>query len=201
MTDRNAGPAPSSTDLGLLERVRARDATAWRFLVDVYGPLVHSWCVQQGLGAEDRADVVQETFMAVAAHIDGFRRDRPGDTFCGWLLTITTNKIRDHHRRQRGRPAAAGGSDHARRLADLPAAPDPPDDAEPDAAGAVLRRALDLIRADYDPQTWQAFWRTAVGGEASAAVATALGMSPNAVRKAKARILRRLRSDLEGLWP
>jgi hypothetical protein len=34
------------------------------------------------------------------------RHDRPGDTFRGWLWTVTRNKIRDFHRGRAGDPSA-----------------------------------------------------------------------------------------------
>jgi DNA-directed RNA polymerase specialized sigma24 family protein len=47
----------------------------------------------------DAADVSQDVFAAVARHIADFRRERPGDSFRGWLWTITRNKVRYHWRR------------------------------------------------------------------------------------------------------
>src|SRR5690349_18372378 len=69
---------------------------------------------------EDAADVAQEVFRTVAARIQDFRRDRPGDTFRGWLWTITRHKIGDHLRRLQRQPSAAGGSDAQMGLLNLP---------------------------------------------------------------------------------
>ena len=80
---------PGSTAASLLEQARAHDPAAWRRLVALYGPLVYSWARRWGLPAEDAADVVQEVFRAVVAHLGQYRRDRPGDTFRGWLWTIS----------------------------------------------------------------------------------------------------------------
>ena len=35
------------------------------------------------------------------------------------------------------------------------------------AEDALLHRALDVIRGEFEPRTWQAFWRTAVDGRAA----------------------------------
>ena len=43
--------------------------------------------------------------------MDLIRRDRSGDSFRGWLWTITQNKIRDQFRYRQGAPQAEGGSD------------------------------------------------------------------------------------------
>ncbi len=53
-----------------------------------------------------------------------FHKDSPGDTFRGWLRRITTNKVRDHFRRESRRPRATGGTTAQLRLSELPAAED-----------------------------------------------------------------------------
>jgi RNA polymerase sigma-70 factor (ECF subfamily) len=58
-----------------------------------------------------------------------------------------------------------------------------------------------LVRAEYEEQTWQAFWRVVVDAQKPADVAEELGMSLAAVYQAKSRVLRRLHQqfgDLEG---
>src|SRR5436305_2049300 len=100
-----------TTSLSLLERARAHDPTAWHRLVRLYQPLVLSWCARGGVNATDAEDVGQEVFTAAAGALDRFRRDRPGDTFHGWLRAITRNQILLLFRRGRGRPRAEGGSD------------------------------------------------------------------------------------------
>ena len=107
----------NETSLTLLEQVRANHAEAWDRLVDLYAPLVRYWGRRSQLGDEDVAEVFQETFRAVATHIQSFRRDRKDDSFRGWLRTITTNKIRDHFRRLDGQAIAEGGSVGQMKLA------------------------------------------------------------------------------------
>jgi RNA polymerase sigma-70 factor (ECF subfamily) len=63
----------------------------------------------------------------------------------------------------------------------------------------VVRRALELMREDFEPATWQACWRTVAEDQPTAEVATALGISENAVYIARSRVLRRLRRELDGL--
>jgi RNA polymerase sigma-70 factor (ECF subfamily) len=65
-----------------------------------------------------------------------------------------------------------------------------------EAESELLHRALEMIRGEFEPKTWQAFWQTAVEGRAAADVAADLGMTPGAVRVAKSRVLHRLRADL-----
>ncbi|MBI3464738.1 MAG: sigma-70 family RNA polymerase sigma factor [Planctomycetes bacterium] len=195
----------SSTSRSLLERVKANEQAAWDRLVTLYAPLVCHWCRRWDLQEHDVADVFQEVFQAVVTHIAAFRRDLQGDTFRGWLRTITQNKVNDHLRRMGREPRAAGGTHAQIRLAQFP-------DREPAADGALEEtsseddlerslfwRCLDLIRGEFEERTWQAFWRTAVDGQIAREVAAELGMSAGAVRVAKCRVLRRLRQELGDL--
>jgi DNA-directed RNA polymerase specialized sigma24 family protein len=58
-----------STSSGLLQRVRENDQDGWRRLVRLYGQLVLYWCRRANVPRDDRADVFQEVFRAVARHI------------------------------------------------------------------------------------------------------------------------------------
>ena len=189
-----------STSSSLLDRVKARDDAAWRRLVGVYSHLVLYWCRCAGIRREDRVDVCQDVFRAVAVNIDGFRRDQASGTFRGWLRTITRTKVVDHVRRQNRQPAATGGSDAQERFL---AIPDNDASSVPEAGdqekAIIVNETLDLIRPEFEDRTWQAFWRSTVEGQRSGAVAEVLEMTPGAVRQAKSRVLRRLREELNQL--
>ena len=193
-----SGPASAfRTSPSLLMRVQENDQGAWTRLVNLYAPLVYHWCRRAQLNGEDMADVFQETFRPVARRIHDFRRDRAGDSFRGWLRTITLNKVRDHFRRQAQEPSAAGGTDAQLQLS---AAPDPlsleEDDSEQQIVHLLLHRTLEEIRGEFEPRTWQAFWQVQIDGQTTADVGAALGMTAAAVRKARLRVLARLRDQL-----
>jgi RNA polymerase sigma-70 factor (ECF subfamily) len=193
------GPAElGSTSSGLLGRVKAGESQAWARLAELYGPTVYRWCRQCGVAAADAADVCQEVFCSVAANIARFRREKPGDSFRGWLWTVTRNKAQDHFRRQAGEPNAFGGSQHQDFLAELPAEiAESSGSFPPPTDRALVRRAMETVRKEVEPSSWQAFWRMTVEGHSSADVARDLGLTPSAVRQAKYRLLRRLREELE----
>jgi RNA polymerase sigma-70 factor (ECF subfamily) len=203
----------------LIERVREDDCAAWDRLVSLYAPLVAHWCRRRRLPDDDMADVFQEVFQAVAGHIANFRNDRRQDTFRGWLRTITLNKVNDHFRKRQREPRAIGGSEALERFSRLPApvatdeisidpassAAQSAETATPDELPAaddagverqLFQRGLELIRGEFEPRTWQAFWRTAVEGRSAKDVGADLAMSPGAVRVAKSRVLQRLREEL-----
>ena len=191
------GQNGSSSGLSLAIRLRDGSPDAWRELVDLYGPLVDSWCRRAGLSEPARADVGQEVFLSVHRGIAGFDAKRPGATFRGWLWTIARNAVLLSLRRNKIQ--AAGGSTAQERLAQVV---DPwPDDLQIDPpttgeTASLLQRALDQIRPTVDPATWDAFWNTTVLGRSATEVADELGLTPANVRKIKSRMLRRLRQQL-----
>jgi RNA polymerase sigma-70 factor (ECF subfamily) len=166
--------------------------------MDLYRPLVLSWCVRQGVRAEDAEDVSQEVFTAAAAALPAFRHDRPGDTFRGWLRGITRNHALMHFRRNQKQPAAEGGSSARLELENVPdpltASQDEPEEAA--AVNRLYRRALEYVRSEFNARHWHAFWLTAIDERAPAEVAAQLDMTPAAVRQAKSRVLRRLKQEL-----
>ncbi len=187
----------TGTSRSLLDAARLQNPDAWERMVSLYAPLVLHWCRQWGLREDDAADVFQDVFQAVAAHLAGFRQDASRGTFRGWLRTITHNKVNDAFRRRRREPPGVGGSEAQAQLTQLPEPPPLNDDGSTDAAvSALLRRGLELIQCEFEPQTWQAFWLTAVDGRPPKDVADELGMSGGAVRVAKSRVLHRLRVAL-----
>jgi RNA polymerase sigma-70 factor (ECF subfamily) len=195
--DESANNQPATrTSLSLLDRVRANDGEAWRRFVRLYSPLVYSWAKRCGLQNQDAADVLQEVFHSVARNISRFHAD-PTGSFRGWLWAITRNKVRDHFRAMETAPV--GGSEMQHRMQAIP-------DDEPESWSregdcsrvGLVNRAAELIRDDFEPHTWQAFWRLTVENHPARDIAADLGMTPDAVYQAKARVLRRLREELDG---
>lgn len=193
-------PQDNETSLTLLDRLRADQGDAWERMLELYAPLVRYWCRKCELPTEDTADVFQETFRAVAAHIGDFDKDDQRGSFRGWLRTITANKIRDHYRRQAGKALAPGGTAAQMHLQSMPdPLADMDQDAELDVMSDALQRVLSWIEGDFEERTWTAFYRAQIEEHATDDIAADLGLTPAAVRKAKYRVLRRLREELEGI--
>jgi RNA polymerase sigma-70 factor (ECF subfamily) len=182
----------------LLERVKAKDEGAWERMVSLYAPLVDHWSRKAGLQEADVADVRQEVFLAVARKIQDFRRDRAGDTFRGWLRTITQHRLTDHWRQTRGGPLT-GGSGPGELLRQMPAAQESSEASATEETQILYRRALELIHRDFEERSWQAFWRVVIEGQRPGDVAADLQMTANAVYLAKGRVLARLREEFTGV--
>lgn len=190
---------PSSsgtTSLSLLERARCRDSEAWRRLVQLYSPLVFYWARRIGLGEADAADLVQDVWHSVTTTLERFQRDPETGTFRGWLWTIARNKANDFYRK-RASLLPTGGTD-AQQLFQNIANEEPEDDTGVENHG-LLHRALELIRPEFQEQTWRAFWRMTVDGWTAKDTGQELGMAANAVHQSKFRVLRRLREEMAGL--
>lgn len=188
-----------STSRSLLAGAKRDEPLAWERIVRLYAPLVASWCRRWGVAEQDLGDVLQDVFAAVAGHLNRFRKEKPGDTFRGWLSTIVRNKVRDHFRRRTSEPAATGGTEAALQMQQIPdpdALDDLPDCSDDLQYDELLLKALDSIRSEFHERTWQAFWRVVVEGRTAVDAGAEIDMKPGAVRVAKSRILMRLRREL-----
>ena len=183
-----------STNLSMLERLRRPgEQEAWRQFVVLYTPLLWHWARRLGLPDQEIPDFLQEVLLLLVRKMPEFVY-APGGRFRGWLWTVLVNKYRERRRKAPAPRQAESG------LLDGVAEPDPiPAFDEAEYRQHIARRALELMRAEFQPTTWQACWESVVGGKSSDVVARELGLSPGAVRVAKFRVLTRLRTALDGL--
>jgi RNA polymerase sigma-70 factor (ECF subfamily) len=182
-----------TTSLSLLERLRggARPQD-WERFVALYTPLLYRWAGQAGAQEADSADLVQEVFTLVYQKLTTFAHQRPG-SFRAWMRTALVNRWRDLCRRRSARP----GLVDEQRLDALPALAGAAQENEDFEQLVAL--ALELIRPEFQPRTWQAFWEFFIAGQEAGAVAQRLGVSVGVVYGAKCRVLRRLREELDGM--
>lgn len=196
----------NSTSRSLLNDARSADVAAWERLVKLYTPLVASWCRRWGVAEQDIADVLQEVFSAVATHLGRFRKDRPSDTFRGWLNVIARSKTVDYFNSRKNEPAGAGGTEASMRIQEVRDSvthsvngTEISADDEDGIFNDVLLRALNSIKVEFHDRTWQAFWKVVVEGRLTCDVAAELNMKPGTVRVSKSRVLLRLRQELGDL--
>jgi len=195
-----------STSSNLLSQLGRHDAEAWRQFVQMYGPVVRYWIRRARLSHSDLADVFQDVFLAVSRNVKDFQRETGVAKFRAWLKTITNSKVQDHFRRQGKQPADAfGGSTALLRLNELA---DESLDADEQSDVALshsedtflAQRTLQIVKKEFSDQSWNAFYRTAIDGLTSQEAAAELGMTPLAVRKAKSRVMQRLKAALDGAF-
>jgi RNA polymerase sigma-70 factor (ECF subfamily) len=164
----------------------------WERLMAVYEPLLKIWLMRAGVHAADADDLVQEVLIVVVRRVAEFDRQHSG-AFRGWLRAILANHLKKYFRQ---RPKIVAQLDleqlcqsDSRLARDL--------DSEHDEF--LARRALQTVQRDFSTATWNAFRRQVLDGESPEVVASELGLTLNAVIKAKSRVLKRVRDELRGL--
>ena len=183
----------NKTPVSLLERLRQPgNQSAWDRFVDLYAPLLYYWGRQAGLQEPDVADLVQDVFLILLSKLPEFAYDRER-SFRGWLRTILLNQWRTHLRRRTEKSLDNGNAhfveaDNVNTLMDK------------EYEDYLISRAFHVMKTDFQPTTWQACWEHVACGRPVGEVASELGITVKAVYVAKARVLRRLREELEGLW-
>jgi RNA polymerase sigma-70 factor (ECF subfamily) len=181
-----------TTPASLLDQMRRPDAAAaWERFARLYTPVLLSWARGLGLQDHDAADLVQNVFAVLIQKLPTFHYE-PGKSFRAWLHTITLNKWRDMLR-HRVRLRECGDAVLAQQVAEAEDLFD-----EREYRQQVVARALQLMRRDFQPATWRAFWDHVVCGRAAAEVAADLGLTTGAVYSATCRVLDRLRKELKG---
>ena len=184
-----------STSTSLLRRLRKPNAEdAWRRFVFLYTPLIYRWARNNGFNSADSSDLVQAVFAKLLVKLPEFEYD-PSRRFRAWLITIVRNQATDYWRRAKFNTLGPEGI--AEKIPDSFASEDFLEEREYRAF--LVSRARQLMETEFEPLTWQACWKYVAEGQSAADAGRELGISANAVRVAKCRVLRRLRQELAGL--
>jgi RNA polymerase sigma-70 factor (ECF subfamily) len=183
------------TSMSLLERLRLPDNPRdWDRLVELYQPLLLTWAKRAGLQDADAADLVQDVFAHLHRKLPEFQYD-PSRSFRAWLRTVTLNLWRGRQRK-----ASARNENTPIDRVPEPESEDPAAEFwEADFNKHLTARALEIMREEFQPATWKAFWDVVVEGRAPEEVARDLGMSTGAVYAARHRVKTRLKEELAGL--
>ncbi len=184
-----------TTQTSLLIRLRtSEDSDAWFRFVRIYTPLIQHWVKQLGVEANQADDLIQDIFVVLLGQVS-MLANRPPDSFRAWLRTITLNKCRDWFRHQNRKS-------NPKLLERIESAIEDPNSLllEKEYQTFVAQSALQLMRDTFSETTWRACWEHVAQGKSAKAVAEELGITENAVYLARGRVLKRLRSELEGLW-
>ncbi|MFO0978900.1 MAG: sigma-70 family RNA polymerase sigma factor [Planctomycetaceae bacterium] len=184
-----------STSVNLLRRLKSANAeAAWERFTELYVPLIFYWARQHGLNSADASDMVQDVLSALVIQLPQFDYDAQR-RFRGWLHTVTLNRAKDWQRRQKRQPGTTTSSFIER----LPQTSPPDLFDETEYRAYLVDRARRLIAAEFEQVTWDACWKYVTEDRSANDVALELGISANAVRVAKCRVLKRLREELAGL--
>jgi RNA polymerase sigma factor (sigma-70 family) len=186
------------TRASLLLQIRdGANQAAWQEFVNLYGPVVYGFARKRGLQDADAADIVQDVLRSVSLSIGRLDYDRHQGTFRGWLFTVTRNKVFNFLSARRIRPQGSGDTTTNQLLDSRPNGSDDSEVWELEYQRRLAALAMGRIKEEFQANTWQAFWLTAVEGVGALEVAKQLRMSPGAIYVAKSRVLARLRDEVE----
>jgi RNA polymerase sigma-70 factor (ECF subfamily) len=191
----------SDTSASLLDRLRkAPGSSEWQRFVDLYSPLIRGWLRRHSLAPHDSDDVVQEVMTVIVRKLPAFQKEPRTGAFRGWLRSITVNCVREFWHRRCGKAGTVASADVDKVLNEL-------EDPASDLSGLwdrehdrhVMQQLLEMIRPNFEANTWKAFCRVALDGLSATETAAELGMTVNAVFIAKSRVMTQLRQEAQGL--
>lgn len=186
-----------STSLSLIQRLADADGQHpdWERFDSLYRPLLVYWAERYlSMQRPVAEELAQDVLVALIDKLPQFSPNM-GNGFRAWLRTVTLNKGRDYLRKQKRQPRHLDsglakqlpGEDEIEFLSDQ------------EYNFQLARHALQRMKDEFQEATWKACWLLVVEGVPGEEVASQLGISRNAVYLSKARVLRRLRQELQGL--
>jgi RNA polymerase sigma-70 factor (ECF subfamily) len=194
--DSHYSSDPLATSESMLAGVRAGEASGWWRLAGAYSSLIYDWSKRAGLQDADAQDVLQEVLLSVYRKVGDFQHKVRVKSFRGWLWMITRRKIYDVYH-AKANIYSLSSSAAALLQMDCPVCVEEAGDNRSQNAKLEFLgflEELEAVRQEFNPRLWQAFWRTAVEEGPASDVGAELGMTANAVRVAKHRVLQRIRS-------
>lgn len=180
-----------STSSSLIRDLKNFRPERWEGFVLVYSPLIRFWIARKSIHPQAVDDILQDCLRSIFTGIEHFERNADLGSFRGWLRTIVHRRVSDHLR-------SLGPERQASQIVldgiETPGQRDPDEiEVEQQALHELKARAMELVRRSTAEKTWQMFWLSAVEEMPTAEIAARFGVSKDAVRVAKGRVLNRLR--------
>lgn len=166
---------PETDDEARQARLALLDPAAFAPLYQRRRPQVYALCYRAAGNVPDAEDLTSQVFHKAFARLETFT----GGSFEKWLITIAVNAIRDFRRTQRW------------QLAMPEERPDPSPGPEEEAVRADERGRLHALLATLSDDEREVV-ELRLTGYTGVEIARLLGRSPEAVRKAQSRAIRRL---------
>ncbi len=190
------------TRQSLLSRLREwDDGESWRDFFDTYGRFIYRIAHKSGLKDSESQDVVQETLIAVAKQMPGFKYDPAIGSFKGWLHQVTRRRVVDHLRR-RSPELQIGSVDPSGQAADR--VPDPASPAfeslwEEEWQKHVFHTAVQRVKRRIQARQFQMFDLYVRQQWPIKTVMSTLGVNAAQVYMAKMRISRMIKEEVRQL--
>ncbi|HEY5912104.1 MAG TPA: sigma-70 family RNA polymerase sigma factor [Verrucomicrobiae bacterium] len=215
LTMQTQPPDSLATRFSLLLRLKNwADRDSWQEFFDTYWRLLYNVARKAGLPDADAQEVVQDTIIAAAKNIGGFKADPKHGSFKAWLLQQARWQIAGCCRQRakagapanpdRATPGAIGRQDDTNRTDTLGRIADP--------EGIELERvwdqewsenrmavALERVKQQVSVKQYQIFDLSVLQGASCSETARTIGVSMASVYMAKYRVGSLLKTEMRKL--
>ena len=169
----------------LLSLKNRSDAEAWSEFHKLYAPLLYRYARKQGLSCDDAEEIRDRCLEVVTRKMPTFEYDKEQGGFKKWLGRVADNKVVDFRRKRRERRA---DTEEIRSLRD--AEPSPAEIWEQSWRYEHLKYCVEKARSHVSVRNFRVFQMLLFDNCTVEEVCTSLGLNPNQVYKAKARVLK-----------
>ncbi len=181
-----------TTNPSLLIRLRdVRDSQAWALFVEVYGPLIISYCQRKNLQDSDAADVSQEVLKTLCKALRGFEYQPERGRFRDWLGKVTHREIL-HFWKRRQQQASTSSTN----TQEIDASTEDSRSWDDHFHSELLQTAMQRVRHEFEESTWSIFLQLWFEDRPPEEVAARFGTSVGSAYVAKSRVLKRLRAEV-----
>ena len=177
----------------LLRICNPEDTDAWDEFLDIYTPVVRTYCFQRRLQEADVSDIVQDVMSRIVKRIRDFDYDPAKGKFRAWFGTITANRIKTFINRKSKIEKTHGETELSTPVENYL---DPDSDWIAIFSDQVYQTACSRVRPAFENLTWQCFEATWLRNEPVAEVANVLGVPVHSVYFNKSRVLKRLENEV-----
>lgn len=183
-----------TTRISLIEKLQGNGPDAWSEVSRTYGPMMHRWLRSHRVSRQDSEDISQEVLIQLTGKIEQFQHNGSPGAFRSWMRRITLNVMRNFLRARATKPMDQ--DEPVAKILEL--MEDPDSDLTHEFQRQhnlfVLQRLLDSLKSKFAAENLELFRRYCIAGEEPEDVASAMGVSKNAVYLAKFRIMRALKA-------
>ena len=179
----------------LLTGARTANPNAWVMIVTRYSPKIMTWMLLAGVDSSDAPDLLQDVWRSVLISLNNFSREKPDDTFRGWLRTIAQRRIADYFesrsQQPRNLPLAQLESLQSQNLLTDEIA------ANVSERVTLLQKYMQQVESEVKPNTWLVFQMHVIEERSVEEVAAILKIPTYSVYTSKSRVIKRLRELLQ----
>ena len=180
-----------TTRASLLIRIRnPDDSVAWNEFYQIYAPLIYRFALSRGLNHADAEEIRSSCYETIVKNIESFEYEKQKGGFKAWLRRVVTNRVIDLKRKRMAEP---GYDTQLNRVAATEKSPDEMFDEQ--WKSNHLNYCLKKLKPQFDQTKFQAFMLLLEGNSVEL-VCEKLSLNANQVYKAKSRILKLVRQEL-----